>query len=221
VTAYPHLPSSIAPIPESVFHPKRPTQVVKGPRYDFHEENNLREEKSQSKEVYPKTSSVPLLTPQSTSTIMGIISETLSNLPSLNGMDDVKTTELPTVKPETRKKISTSQSKGEDQMKLKIQRERKFKHLVAIVAPLVGTFIFFTGLAIGVIILVWQLDWVVLQRLRWHVSAIKSEYSNFTETDKNFRYPQSFNLLIMYHIYITAHNTITRKVIYTYKDQEV
>ncbi|HLP44042.1 MAG TPA: hypothetical protein VK145_02075 [Candidatus Nanoarchaeia archaeon] len=174
VTPYPHLPVSVAPIPEEVLHPKRPTRVEKGPHYDFHnKEENAKEENSQSEDIHSATSAVPILTSKSSSTIMTILSETLPRFPSVKSVDETRMTELPIFGSRISEKTKKSQARTEDQMSKKIQQERKFKHLTAIVAPLVGTFIFLTGLAIGVVILVWQLDWVVLQRLRWHVSNIK------------------------------------------------
>jgi hypothetical protein len=172
VTPYPHLPVSIAPIPEEVLHPKRPTRVEKGPHYDFHgKEENREEEKSQSEDVHADTSPVPMLTSKSSSTIMTIISETLSSSPLVKSVDETKITESSIFESKVTEKTREIQSRAENQLNWKIQRERSFRHLTAIVAPLVGTFIFLTGLAIGVVILVWQLDWVVLQRLRWHVST--------------------------------------------------
>jgi hypothetical protein len=69
---------------------------------------------------------------------MNIIHETLSSPFTLKDMDEVKTTEIPTAKPETNKKVSKYQSRVKDQMYLKLQQERQFKHLTAIVAPDVG-----------------------------------------------------------------------------------
>jgi L-lactate utilization protein LutC len=164
----------VAPIPEAVLHPKRPTRVEKGPHYDFHggkEERSVEEKfETENKTAADKTTTELSQTSESTSTIKTVTSETSMSLSSINGVEETKTTEMLIFGPVTSTEMGRSQSQNIDQMKTKIQQERKFKHLVAIVAPLAGTFIFMTGLAIGVIILICQLDWVVLQRLRWHVS---------------------------------------------------
>jgi hypothetical protein len=134
--------------------------LEKGPRYDFHDEG-----KEEQKE--PVTSPSVMITPSS--------SEQPTQKENDKATDEMITESTATKASQGMTTRRLKKSRRIALVAMKLQHERKIRHLASILAPILAVFIFLLGLTSGIAILVWQLDWVNMLRIRWHVS--KAEFT--------------------------------------------